>query len=134
MEFLESENDSLKSEIFSLSSKIEASQDINFKRSDGAGSYQKQAKVRKVQPAVNETISSQMLQIENIPQQPPIDPIKSLAASLISNDFKSKPINEQSRIISRFDEDSALETVSWAILNSGRIPQIQQEVDFLIRQ
>ena len=58
------------------------------------------------------------------------DSIKILAANISNSDFEFKSALEQNRIISTFDDDSALEAVSWAILSSGRIPQIQKEIDF----
>ena len=137
----------MKSEILSLSNKIE-----NF---DEGGTFQKQSKMRKLKPTRNETESESRLRFQH-QEQPQLtnqnkesqftlqnqdtqqinfklksaDSIKILAANISNSDFEFKSALEQNRIISTFDDDSALEAVSWAILSSGRIPQIQKEIDF----
>ena len=137
----------MKSEILSLSNKIE-----NF---DEGGTFQKQSKMRKLKPTINETESESRLRFQH-QEQPQLtnqnkesqftlqnqdtqqinfklksaDSIKILAANISNSDFEFKSALEQNRIISTFDDDSALEAVSWAILSSGRIPQIQKEIDF----
>lgn len=123
LEQLEAENDLLKSEMLSVSNKLE-----NQERSGNVvvGSSQKPAKIRKIREK-KEEFQNQDIQI---PPQLTFEPIKTIAAGLINTDFDSKSISEQHRILSTMDEDSALETISWSILKSGRIPKLQQEIDF----
>jgi len=119
LEQLESENDLLKSELISISNKLENSEE-SMKRSasslpNNSSSSQKQVKVRKERAKASEII---------------LDPIKSIAASINSSEFNYKPTMEKDRILSAMDDDAAVETISWAILNSGRISQFQKEIDF----
>lgn len=120
--------------MLSLSNKFE-NIDEGFKRSDSntAGLTYKTSKVRKIRQVrrENENESPRSQEIQSFSKvSEPVDKIKALAASITTSDFQFKPVNEQNRIVSTFDEDSALETVSWAILNTGRISQIKQEIDF----
>lgn len=121
LEQLEAENDLLKSEMLSLANKLE-----NHSGNVFVGSTQKPAKIRKIREK-KEEFGTQETQL---PTQITFEPIKTIAASLSTSDFELKPLSEQHRILSSIDEDSALETISWSILNSGRIPKLQQEIDF----
>ena len=120
MEQLESENDLLKSELISISNKLENSEE-NLKRSANgllnSSSSQKQVKIRKERA-------------KNLKEEVILDPIKSIAANIISPEFDSRTNAEKDRILSTMDDDAAMETISWAILNSGRIPHLQREIDF----
>ena len=124
LEALEAENDLLKSEFLSITNKLE-DQELNegtvFMRST-----QKSAKVRKSREKKEESRTEET----QLSPQVAFEPIKAIAASLSTVDFDLKPVSEQHRIISAMDEDVALETISWSILNSGRIHQFQQEIDF----
>lgn len=124
LEQLEAENDLLKSEMLSLSNKFE-NQEINGNVFLSSSS-QKPAKVRKIRGR-KEELATQETQL---PANVTYDPIKTIAANLITKDFDLKPISEKHRILSAIDEDNALETISWSILNSGRLPKIQQEINF----
>lgn len=117
LEQLESENDLLKSEILSISNKFKNSEDSNNKRSSQNSSNQKQLKSRKDR-------------VERETPRKLFDPIKILAANIRSADFDYQSVQEKDRIISAMDEETAVETISWAILNSGRIPQLQREIEF----
>lgn len=124
MEALEAENDLLKSELLSFTSKLE-----DRERSGGnvfISSNQKPAKVRKIREKKEEPETQET----QLPPRVTFEPIKTIAASLSATDFDLKPASEQHRILSAMDEDTALETISWSILNSGRLPQFQQEIDF----
>ena len=123
LEQLEAENDLLKSEMLSLSNKVE-----NQERSGNIliGSSQKPAKIRKIRERKEDYVT----QDTELPPQITFEPIKTIAASLSTTDFDLKPLSEQHRILSAMDEDSALETISWSILNSGRISKLQKEIDF----
>lgn len=124
LEQLEAENDMLKSEILNLSSKIEGSERFN---SNLSGSASKPTKIRKIKDRKEDEghqNSQRLLKII------PSEPLKDIAASISTADYEMKPLNDKLRIASAFDEDSALETISWAILNTGRLPQIQHEIDF----
>ena len=129
LEQLEAENDLLKSELISISNKIE-----NYERPDGfninTSSTPKQSKVRKIkikndsemqESKLNYSQSQSQLKNNN-------EPIKPISTTTDSFDYKS--VTDQNFILSALDEDSALETISWAILNTGRLSQIQQEIDF----
>lgn len=120
MEQLESENDLLKSELISISNKLENSEE-NLKRSASgllnSSSSQKQVKIRKERA-------------KTLKEEGFLDPIKSIAAIISSPKFDSKPNAEKDRILSAMDDEAAMETISWAILNSGRIPHLQREIDF----
>lgn len=121
LEQLESENDLMKSEMISITKKLENAEE-SLKRSGGElpnySTSQKHVKVRK------ERVKAPML------SEIVLDPIKSIAASINSADFNYKPTSEKDRILSAMDDDTAMETISWAILNSARIPQLQKEIDF----
>lgn len=122
LEQLESENDLMKSEMISISHNLENYEE-NLKRS-GSGfpnnsSSQKQVKVRSKERVKVPTVTEIVL-----------DPIKSIAASITSAEFNYKSTMEKERILSEMDDDTAMETISWAILNSGRINQLQKEIDF----
>lgn len=123
LEQLEAENDMLKSEIMAISSKIDTPE-----RFSGANqvSNSKQVKPRKIKEKKDE-VGTEEAQIS---YQNPIDLIKSAAARITISDYESKSIQEKNRLLASIDEDSALETISWSILNSGMLPQIQQEIDF----
>lgn len=123
LEQLEAENDLLKSELLSISGKLE-----NQERNGNSfsGSSQKPSKLRKIRERKEEYAT----QGTQLPSQINFEPIKTIAASLVTNDFELRSSSEQQRILSAIDEDSALETISWSILNSGRIPQLQQEINF----
>lgn len=124
LEALEAENDLLKSELLSLSNKLE-----DREQSEGnvfVSSNQKPAKVRKIREKKHEPGTQET----QLPPSVTFEPIKTIAASLSTVDFDMKPVSEQNRILSAMDEDTALETISWSILNSGRLPQFQQEIDF----
>ena len=122
LEQLESENDLLKSELISISNKVENSEE-SLKRSASefinSSSSQKQVKARK-----------ERVKAQNAASEIVLNPIKSLAASINSAEFNSKPSIEKDRILSAIDDDTAVETISWAILNSGKISQIKKEIDF----
>jgi hypothetical protein len=109
--------------MLSLSNKLE-----NHERSGNVfvGSAQKSAKVRKMRGKKDESGSQET----QLPSQITFEPIKTIAATLSITDFDLKPLTEQHRLLMALDDDSALETISWSILNSGRIPQLQQEIDF----
>lgn len=124
LEQLESENDAMKSEMISISHKLENYEET-LKRS-GSGfptnnsSSQKQVKVR----------TKERVKASSVTEIIVLDPIKSIAASISSAEFNYKPAIEKERILSVMDDDTAMETISWAILNSGRINQLQKEIDF----
>ena len=113
----------LKSEIFTISSKIEGSERLNVNIS---GSASKPIKTRKIKDRKEDYGIQETQRFFKIPSEP----LKEIAASISTTDFEFKSLNEKNRIVSAIDEDSALETISWAILNTGRLPQIQQEIDF----
>lgn len=123
LEQLEAENDILKSEILTLSNRIEGSVSIN---GNFSGSNLKQTKPRKNK----ERKEGEDAQKDQSSFQVPVDPVKSIAAKITAADYESKSLHEKNRMASSFDEDSALETISWAILNSGRVPQIRYEIGF----
>lgn len=114
----------LKSEILSLSSKIEGSERLSGNIS---GSAPKPTKTRKIKDRKDDEGNQSFQRPSNMI---PPEPLKEIAASISHSDYDMKPLNEKLRIASAIDEDSALETISWAILNTGRLPQIQQEIDF----
>lgn len=117
----------LKAELMSISKKIEDG-DFGIKRSGSVmtGNYSKPPKSRKLKDRrdENEFLSDQNL-VSNKPIPPPL---KAIAASIATKDFVSMPISVQSSFVESFDEDTALETVSWAILNSGKLHQFQSAV------
>lgn len=123
LEQLESENDSMKSEMISISNKLEISEETLKRSGSGFPNYsssQKQVKVR----------SKERVKVPSVTSEIVLDPIKSIAASISSAEFNNKPTIEKERILSAMDDNTAMETISWAILNSGRITQLQKEIDF----
>lgn len=52
---------------------------------------------------------------------------KSMVAKIADRDFDFKASEEQEYLINSFDEETAMEMMSWSILNSGRISQFQSE-------
>lgn len=127
LEQLEAENDMLKTEIMSISKKLEDGE-IGLKRngSIALGNSVKAPKSRKSKDRrdENEFIPKEI--VEN----KPIAPLKAVAASISIKDFDSMSNSVQAKFVESFDEDMALETVSWAILNSGKLQQFQKEVSF----
>ena len=125
MEQLESENDLMKSELLSISDKFEHSEEALKRSASGfsnSSSSQKQVKIRKerVKTSKDDKDVSEII----------LDPIKNIAATINSPEFDYKPNAEKERILSAMDDDAAVETISWAILNSGRIPHLRREIDF----
>ena len=123
LELLEAENSLLKSEMLSLSNKIETQERTG---SVFTGSTPKPTKMRKIREKREEAVAQETQLQSNVT----FEPIKTIAANLITANFVSKPVSEQQLLLSAMDEDSALETISWSILNSGKISKLQQEIDF----
>jgi len=126
LEQLEAENDMLKSELSSISNKVESFSDsFSLKRSDSSLSSgpSKAVKLRKARLSKDLEMTTPQ---NSSNSNNPAELIKTIAAKLVSDNFADRTAREQSQIISSFDDELALESISWSILNSGRV----REIDF----
>jgi len=126
LEQLEAENDMLKSELSSISNKVESFSDsFSLKRSDSSLSSGPSKAVKHRKARLSKDLEMTTPQNSSNSNNP-AELIKTIAAKLVSDNFADRTAREQSQIISSFDDELALESISWSILNSGRV----REIDF----
>jgi hypothetical protein len=124
LEQLEAENDMLKSELSSVAIKVETFADsFSMKRSDSSlySNISKPVKNRKNR--ITKDSENTAPQVDN---HSPENIIKTMAAKIVIENFEEKSVREQAHIVSTFDDNLAIESISWSILNSGKI----HEIDF----
>jgi hypothetical protein len=124
LEQLEAENNMLKSELSSVAIKVETFADsFSMKRSDSSlySNISKPVKNRKNR--ITKDSENTAPQVDN---HSPENIIKTMAAKIVIENFEEKSVREQAHIVSTFDDNLAIESISWSILNSGKI----HEIDF----
>ena len=114
----------LKSELSSVAIKVESFADsFTMKRSDCSlySNISKPVKNRKNR--ITKDSENTAPQVDN---HSPENIIKTMAAKIVIENFEEKSVREQAHIVSTFDDNLAIESISWSILNSGKI----HEIDF----